>query len=135
VLPHPPHPREVVFELGELDLELAFGADGVLGEDVEDQLGPVDDARREPVLEPPLLRRAQLVVDEEGFRTRLGERSRGRFWTTSPIGSTPAVRESSRNSPSSSAGSTAEPSTATMNPRSGSAPGAGSGWCCLTIEL
>ena len=51
VLPHAPHARQVVLELRELDLELALGADGVLGEDVEDQLRPVDDARLERVLE------------------------------------------------------------------------------------
>ena len=51
VLPHAPHPRQVVLELRELDLELPLGADGVLGEDVEDQLRPVDDTGRERVLE------------------------------------------------------------------------------------
>ena len=65
VLPHPPHPREVVLELRELDLELSLGADGVLGEDVEDQLRAVDDARLERVLERALLRRAELVVDDQ----------------------------------------------------------------------
>ena len=64
MLPHPAHPREVVFELRELDLELSLGADGVLGEDVEDQLRAVDDSRLERVLERALLRRAELVVDE-----------------------------------------------------------------------
>src|SRR5262249_21075145 len=34
VLPHAAHPREVVIELRELDLELSLGTDGVLGEDV-----------------------------------------------------------------------------------------------------
>ena len=47
VLPHAPHARQVVLELRELDLQLALGADGVLGEDVEDQLGAVDDTRVE----------------------------------------------------------------------------------------
>src|SRR4029078_10881751 len=65
VLPEAAHPREVVFELRELDLELALGADGVLGEDVEDQLRPVDDARLKGVLEHFLLRGAELVVDEQ----------------------------------------------------------------------
>src|SRR5439155_26632498 len=55
VLPQPAHARQVVLELGELDLELALGRDRVLGEDVEDQLRPVDDARVERVLEVPLL--------------------------------------------------------------------------------
>jgi len=69
VLPHPAHPGEVVFELRELDLELSLGAHGVLGEDVEDQLGAVDDARLQRVLERALLRRAELVVDDQHFRT------------------------------------------------------------------
>ena len=68
VLPHPAHARQVVLELRELDLELALGADGVLGEDVEDQLRAVDDARLERVLERALLRRAELVVDDEHLR-------------------------------------------------------------------
>jgi hypothetical protein len=37
----------------------------VLGEDVQDQLCPVDDARRQRVLQAALLGRAQLVVDQE----------------------------------------------------------------------
>ena len=65
MLPHPPHPREVVFELRELDLELSLGTDGVLGEDVQDQLRAVDDPRLERVLERALLRRAELVVDDQ----------------------------------------------------------------------
>ncbi len=73
MLPHSPHPRQVVLELRELDLELALGAAGVLREDVEDQLRPVDDARLEKVLEPPLLARRELVVDEQRLGPRLGE--------------------------------------------------------------
>ena len=65
MLPHAAHPREVVFELRQLDLELPLGADGVLREDVEDQLRAVDDARLELVLEQPLLGRRELVVDDE----------------------------------------------------------------------
>ncbi len=65
VLPQPPHPRQVVLELRELDLELALGAHGMLSEDVEDQLCPVDDPRLEHVLKRPLLGRTELVVDEE----------------------------------------------------------------------
>ena len=55
-------------------------------------------------------------------RHRSADRAAARRWTISPTGSTPAVRESSRNSPSSSSESSSEPSTATMNPRSGSGP-------------
>ena len=70
VLPGAPHPREVVLELRQLDLQLALGRDGVLGEDVEDQLGAVDHAGRERVLERSLLRRRELVVDEEHLGAR-----------------------------------------------------------------
>ncbi len=74
VLPHPAHARQVVLELCELDLELALGRDGVLREDVEDQLGSVDDAGLESVLELTLLGRVELAVDEEDVRAALGER-------------------------------------------------------------
>ncbi len=65
VLPHAAHAREVVLELRELDLQLALRADRVLREDVEDQLRAVDDARLQRVLERPLLRRLEFVVDEQ----------------------------------------------------------------------
>ena len=64
VLPHATHARQVVLELGELDLELSLGARRVLGEDVEDQLRPVDDACGQGILERALLRRLELAVDE-----------------------------------------------------------------------
>ena len=73
VLPHPAHAGQVVLELGELDLELALGADGVLGEDVEDELRPVDDASLERVLEQSLLRRLKLVVHDQHVRGRFAE--------------------------------------------------------------
>ena len=65
VLPHATHARQVVFELRKLDLKLALGTDGMLGEDVEDELRAVDDARLQRVLECALLRGAQFVVDEQ----------------------------------------------------------------------
>src|SRR5439155_8070372 len=68
VLPHAPHAREVVLELRELNLQLALRADRVLREDVEDQLRAVDDARLQRVLEQPLLRRLELVVDQQHLR-------------------------------------------------------------------
>ncbi len=75
VLPHAAHAREVVLELGQLDLELALGRDGVLGEDVEDQLRPVDDAHVERLLEPPLLARVEVVVDDHRLRAGVRHRS------------------------------------------------------------
>jgi len=72
VLPHASHPRQVVLELRELDLELPLGASCVLGEDVEDELRSIDDPRLESVLESPLLRWAELVVDEEHLGSAVG---------------------------------------------------------------
>ena len=74
VLPESAHARKVVLELGQLDLELALGADGVLGEDVEDQLRPVDHARLQRVLERLLLHRRELVVHDQRLGARALER-------------------------------------------------------------
>ena len=61
----PPQPREQVVQLGELDLGLALRALGMLGEDVEDQGGPVDDLDLDDVLQAAALRRAQLAVADD----------------------------------------------------------------------
>ena len=148
VLPHAAHPWQVVLQLRELDLKLALGAPRMLGEDVEDQLGPIDDACLECVLERPLLGRLELVVHEEHLGARTPCRSasaprafpcpgrsacsgRARYCTSSSIGSTSAVRASSRSSASSDSESTPWASTATMNPRSS----AGSGWRWITKRI
>ena len=73
VLPHAAHARQVVFELRQLDLQLPFRGDCVLGKDVEDQLRPVDDPNAELVLEEALLRRLELVVDEQALGRRGAE--------------------------------------------------------------
>ena len=73
MLPHPAHSRQVVLQLRELDLQLALGRDGVLGEDVEDQLRPVDDTSVEGVLEVALLRGIELVVDDHAVCSGLRE--------------------------------------------------------------
>ena len=65
MLPHSAHARQVVLELRDFHLELALGAHRMLGEDVEDQLGAIDDARLERVFQGALLRRRELVVDEQ----------------------------------------------------------------------
>src|SRR5262249_26323798 len=67
VLPQAAHPRQVVLELGALHLELSLGRHRMLREDVEDQLRPVDDPRRERVLEEALLDGIELVVDEQAL--------------------------------------------------------------------
>src|SRR5439155_27226380 len=73
VLPEAAHTRQVVLELGELDLELALGTDGMLGEYVEDELRAVDDPCLEGVHEQSLLRRLQLVVDDQNVGRRAAE--------------------------------------------------------------
>ena len=146
VLPHAPHARQVVLELRELDLELSLGGHRVLGEDVEDQLRAIDDARVERVLERALLRRVELVVDEEHLGARLLVRALqllelplahvgARVWAGRGAA---RARRSSRRRPSERArgarrapraSSTPCGNTATAKPRSASAPGSGSG--CL----
>ena len=73
VVPHPPHPWKVVFELRQFDLELPLRAPSVLREDVEDQLGAVDDPRLQCIFERSLLCGAELVVDEEHLARRVRE--------------------------------------------------------------
>src|SRR5690606_26682724 len=55
-----------VLQLGQLDLRLALPALRVLGEDVEDQRGAVDDLDLEAVLQVAQLRGAQLTVEDDG---------------------------------------------------------------------
>ena len=71
--PQAPHPREVVLELGQLHLELALGAVGVVGEDVEDHGRPVDHRHAQTLLEVALLARNQLVVAHDEVRVRTGD--------------------------------------------------------------
>ena len=55
-----------VLQLRQLDLGLALLGLRVLGEDVEDQRGPVDDLDLEPVLEVPQLAGRELTVADDG---------------------------------------------------------------------
>ena len=117
--PQPAHAGQVVLELGQLDLELALGRVGVVGEDVEDHRGAVDHRHAERRLEVALLARRELVVagDQVGVaalrsppsarracRGRSSGRGRARraAWTISPAVATPAVRSSSLSSASGS---------------------------------
>ena len=70
--PEPRQARQLVLELGELDLEAALVGPGVLGEDVEDQPAAVDDLDLDQLLERLLLRRRQLVVGDEQVEAGLG---------------------------------------------------------------
>ena len=57
VRPQTTHPREVVLQLRQLDLQLALSGVGVRGEDVEDDRRPVDHRHAERLLEVALLPR------------------------------------------------------------------------------
>ena len=66
---HSPRRRARLYcELGQLDLELALGGRGVVGEDVEDDRRAVDDRHAELLLERALLPRRELVVGGDEVR-------------------------------------------------------------------
>lgn len=63
--------RQHVLHLRERDLRLALSGLGVLGEDVEDQGGPVDHLDLDDVLEVDELAGAELTVAHDGVRSGL----------------------------------------------------------------
>src|SRR5207248_2865420 len=67
-------PRQQVFQLGELDLQLAFARAGATGEDVEDQLRAIDDLAAHLFLDVAKLRRRQLVVEDDDVDVELRRR-------------------------------------------------------------
>ena len=113
--PQAAHPREVVLELGELDLELALGGVGVGGEDVEDDRRAIDHRHAERRLQVALLAGRELVVagDEVGVgggdlrlhlvelagaQVGVGVRAGRGAGPSLPTAATPAVRSSSSSS-------------------------------------
>ena len=62
-----------VLHLGQRHLRLAFAAGRVLGEDVEDQRGPVDDLDLDDLLQRGELGRAEFTVADDGVRARGGD--------------------------------------------------------------
>src|SRR5690606_16921294 len=71
-------PRELVLELRQLDLHLRLATGGVLGEDVEDHLGAVEDLQLRQALDLARLRRRELAVEHQQVRV-LVERQRHRL--------------------------------------------------------
>ena len=67
------HPGDEVLELGELDLRLALPGLGVLGEDVEDEHGPVDDLDVEEFLQGDHLTGTEFTVGDDGVRSGLDD--------------------------------------------------------------
>src|SRR4029453_1949768 len=70
--------RHQVFELRELDLELAFAGASAAREDVENELRPIEHRDMRLALEIPELRRRQLVVEDDEIDAELGTRGRQR---------------------------------------------------------
>jgi hypothetical protein len=71
--PHARQSRQRVLELRELHLHLRLAAARAGGEDVENELGAIDDARADRVLDVLPLARRQLVVEDDERRLLLGD--------------------------------------------------------------
>src|SRR6266404_1390886 len=71
--PRAREPRQQVLELCQLDLELALEAARASREDVEDQLAAVEHLDVQLLGQVALLRRAQVLVDEDDARLRRGD--------------------------------------------------------------
>ena len=65
--------RELVLELGELDLELALAGAGVAGEDVEDELRAIDDVAGQAGFDVAKLRRGKVVIEQDERRVGAGD--------------------------------------------------------------
>src|SRR5699024_2638980 len=65
--------REEVFQLRELDLGLAFLGFRVLGEDVEDERGAIDDLHLHYGFEPAALGRSEFGVNDDGVGAGSGD--------------------------------------------------------------
>ncbi len=62
----PPQSRQPVVELGQLDLQLSLPGSRTAGEDIQDELGSVDDFAVEDALDVALLGRGKVVVEDHG---------------------------------------------------------------------
>ena len=68
----PDEPRQQVFELRELDLQLAFARPRAPREDVENELRAIDDLPADLLFDVPQLRRRQLVVEHDDVDVGFG---------------------------------------------------------------
>ena len=64
--------RQHVFELCQFDLQLAFTGLGMARKDVEDELRAVDHALVQDALDVALLRRREIVIEEDQVGLRRG---------------------------------------------------------------
>jgi hypothetical protein len=75
----PGQPRKHVFELRKFDLQLALTSAGVPREDIEDQLGAINNAGVNNALDIALLRRREIVVEQNNVGGNRGRRARDLF--------------------------------------------------------
>jgi hypothetical protein len=68
--------RKQIIQLGKLDLQAAFPGAGAGSENIEDQLGAIDDFRIEQLFKIALLRGAEIEIDNNKIRP---DRLRKRF--------------------------------------------------------
>ena len=99
-------PRQQVLQLRQLHLQLAFARSRAPGEDVENQLRPIDDLAADRFLDLPQLRRRQLVVEDDDVdvrsprTTRRASRScRCRGTSTDRASAAPAARAAPTSAP------------------------------------
>ena len=91
--PDADEPRQQVFQLRELDLQLAFARPRAAREDVEDELRAIDDLAADRFFDLPQLRRRQLVVEDDDVGVGLGAR-RGKRRRSCPSRGTSTDRAS-----------------------------------------
>jgi hypothetical protein len=114
----PRQPRKHVFELRQFHLQLTFTSAGVARKNIENQLRAIDDARVDHAFNVALLRRREIVIEQNHIRGNRGCRARNFFQlaladqrgrigrslrcVNSPAISAPALVASVRNSSSDS---------------------------------
>ena len=70
----PAQPRQHVFQLRQLHLQLAFAGPRMAGENIEDELGAVDHAHVDKLFDIALLRSGEIVIEQKQIG---GDRSSG----------------------------------------------------------
>ena len=75
VTPKTGEPRQQMLELGQLDLQLAFAGSGALGEDIEDERGPVEHLAFEDSFQVAALGRGKLIVENDGVNLMVAAES------------------------------------------------------------
>jgi hypothetical protein len=71
--------RQQIFQLRELDLQLAFARPGAPREDIENELRAIDDLAAHFLFDLPQLRRCELVVEDHDVGVRFSGRHRQRL--------------------------------------------------------